>query len=62
MSTEKRVHMDHAFVFGESIVGWRRSAFRVNALNRCVQPAEVVATIDKWRLRKKQNEEDNENY
>ncbi len=54
--------MDHAFVLGERIVLWRWSAFRVEALDRGAQPAELVATIDKRRLRKQQNEEDDENY
>ena len=54
--------MDHAFVFGERVVLCRWSAFRVEALNRGAQAAEVVATIDKRRLRNEQNEEDDENY
>jgi hypothetical protein len=54
--------MDHTFVLGERIVLRRRSAFRVEALNRGAQTAEVVATIDEGRLRKQQNEKDDENY
>jgi len=54
--------MDHAFVFGKRIVLWRRDALSVELLNRGVQPAEVVATIDKRRLRNQQNEENYENY
>ena len=54
--------MDHAFIFGERVVLWRWSAFRVEVSNRGAQAAEVVATIDKGRLRNEQNEEDDENY
>jgi hypothetical protein len=53
--------MDHAFVFGERGVLWWRSAFSLETLNRGAQPAEVVTTIDKRRLRKQQNDEDDEN-
>ena len=56
------MHMDHAFVFGERVVWWRRGAFSIEALNRGAQLVEGVATIDKGRLRKQQNEEDDENY
>ena len=54
--------MHHTFVFGESIIDWRRRAFRVDALDCCIEPAQVVASIHKRRLREQQNEEDDENY
>ena len=54
--------MDHPFVFLEPVVVLRRSTFGVEALEGGVQPAEFVATIDKRRLRKQQNEKDDQNY
>ena len=54
--------MDHAFVFREAIVLLRSDAFRVNTLDRGMEPPEVVATINKRDLREQQNEEDDENY
>jgi hypothetical protein len=56
------MHVDHAFVFREPVVVLQRSTFRVEALDRGVQPAEFVAAIDKGRLRKQQNEKDEEDY
>ena len=55
------MNVDHAFVFGEATVVLRWRAFRVEALDRCVQPAEVIATINKRNLRAQQNEKDDEN-
>jgi len=54
--------MDHAFVLGERIILWRRSALGVEALNRGVQTAKAVATIGERRLRDQQNDKDDENY
>jgi hypothetical protein len=54
--------VDHALVFREAIVLLRRDAFGIYALDRCVQPAEFVATVSERDLREQQNQEDNENY
>jgi hypothetical protein len=50
--------VDHTFVFRITMIRLEWNAFSVDALDRDVQPSEVVATIDKRNLRKQQNEED----
>jgi len=56
------MHVDHAFVFSEATVWLRRNSFRVETLDRGVQPAKSVATIAKRDLRDQQNQQDDENY